>query len=250
MSSLVDVVIPLSVESRSDNLQLRLALRSIHRYAKSLGNIFIYTKAQLPWVQNVTVIPFEDTQKENKDANLFNKLYAAANNPDIRQNFIFWSDDQVLTDYLDLNEAPVVYNNRNKQYFGKCTKISKWQQRMLHTFDTVKQITGQDMKCNFDAHTPQPYSKSKVLQIFPKLNYNKLPGLCINTAYYGLQENIQTVSQRDVKHTIEGAGTHGIPSKMLLYLGYNQQSWRSGLAMFLLGFFYQACPYQDSFNDA
>lgn len=247
MSNLVDIVIPLSTQSRSDNLQLRLALRSIHRYARNLGNIFIYTKAQLPWIQNVTIVPFQDTQKQNKDANLFNKLLAAANNPDIRQNFMFWSDDQVLTDYLDLNQAPIVVNNRSQKHFKGLQKLSKWQQRMIHTFRVVKNIKGCSLNYNFDSHVPQPYKKSLVLQIFPILKYTQKPGLCINTAYFGIQNIDNIVHQHNVKHTLEGAKHPlAIPQSMLLYLGYDQGSWHSGLSMFLLGYFYQLSPYQKS----
>lgn len=244
MSNLVDIVIPLSTQSNSDNLQLRLALRSIHRYAMNLGNIFIYTTAQLPWIEGVTIVNFQDSVKDNKDANLFNKLLAAANNPDIRQNFIFWSDDQVLTDYVSLDCVPIVCNNRGYSYFDDTKKLSKWQERMKNTLQVVKSITQKQLPYNYDAHTPQPYKKSKVIQIFSKLDYNKLPGLCINTAYYGLQE-VDAVGQANVKHTLEGAKQPlKIPSQMKLYLGYNQGAWKCGLSMFLLGFFYQSCPYQ------
>ena len=244
MSNIVDVVIPLSVESRVDNLQLRIALRSIHKYAKNLGNIFIYTKADLPWIQNVNIIPFEDSVKNNKDANLFNKVLAAANNPDVRENFMFWSDDQVLTKELDLSVAPVVFNNRRYEWFAKEDPNNKWQNRMKHTLEYIKEKRGVDLPYNYDAHTPMPYKKSKVKEIFPQLDYNTLPGLCINTAYYGMQD-VAPVSQIYVKHTFEGGQQPiGIPAQMLTYIGYDDACWMTGLAMFLLGYFYQPCPYE------
>ena len=189
-------------------------------------------------MQNVTVIPFEDSVKNNKDANLFNKVWAAAKNDDVRENFMFWSDDQVLTDYLDLTEAPIVFNPRGLKYFQEGPEKSKWQERMKHTLEYIQEKTHIVLPYNYDSHVPSPYKKREVNRIFPLLDYNTLPGLCINTAYYGMQE-VKAIDQRMVKHTLEGQQKPlGIPSKLLTYLGYDDGTWAAGLAMFLLGFFY------------
>jgi hypothetical protein len=83
-------------------MELRLALRSIDKYAKNAGNIWLYTEADLKDFQNINVVKMGDPVKNNKDANLINKIKAAADNPDISEHFMFWSDDQVLMDTLDL----------------------------------------------------------------------------------------------------------------------------------------------------
>jgi hypothetical protein len=44
---MTDIVIPLSLESKFDNLELRLALRSIEKYATNVGNIHVVTAAPL-----------------------------------------------------------------------------------------------------------------------------------------------------------------------------------------------------------
>lgn len=192
------------------------------------------------------MVPFDDSIKDNKDANLFNKILAAANNPDVRQNFVFWSDDQILTDYIDLNQLPIVANNRGYKHFQQTKELSKWQARMKHTLEVIKQKQNKQLPCNYDSHVPQLYNKTKVKQIFSKVDYNTQPGLCINTIYFGLQK-VKSIDQRKVKHTIEGVQKPlPIPSEMSLYIGYDEGAWRSGLALFLLGFFFNPCPYQKS----
>lgn len=243
---MTDIVIPLSTQSITDNLELRVALRSIQRNATNLGTIHIYTAANIPWLRNCNVINMGDPIRDLKDANLINKIKAAASNPDVAQNFIFWSDDQVLTGPMDLDKAPVVYNVRNIQDFQRGLKQhpeAKWYRRMIHTFEYIREHTGLLLPNNYDAHTPQPYSKSKVLEIFNEVPYHEQPGFCINTIYYGMQSMPPSVEQNKIKSTFE-KGHMAIPRTLKTYAGYDDASWSRGGAYFFLGLFFEMSKYE------
>lgn len=235
-----DIVIPLSTESKYDNMQLIIALRSIQRYAKNVGNIHVITAAKLPQLKNINIIYQQDTQRHCKDVNLINKIRTAATCPDVSQNFIFWSDDQLLTAPLDLDKAPVVSNNR---VLKDLNPQSKWQTRLQHTMQYIQKETGKQMLYNFDSHVPQPYKKAKVQEIFSKVPYTVQPGFCINTIYYGMQGCTANAKQTDVKLTFQG-GFNKIPTSLLLYAGYNDKSFDNGMYHFFLGMFYQKSSYQ------
>lgn len=237
---MTDIVIPLSTESKFDNMQLTLALRSIQRYAQNVGNIHVLTAANLPQLKNINIIYQQDTQRHCKDVNLINKIRTAATNKDVRQNFIFWSDDQLLTAPLDLDKAPVVANNRTLK---DIEPTSKWRTRLQHTMQYVQKETGKQMPYNFDSHVPQPYKKSKVEEIFSKVPYTVQPGFCINTIYFGMQQTIAEAKQQQVKLTFQG-GFNKIPMSLLLYAGYNDKSFENGMQHFFLGMFYQKSSYQ------
>ena len=237
----VDIFIPLSKESQFDNLQLRLALRSIDKYAKNVGKIWVYTEVNLKDFQNINVVKMGDPIKDNKDANLINKLRACAKNPDVSENFMFWSDDQVLMQELDLEKAPVVYNRRDVEIL-KQTEKTRWRKRLKHTLEYVR-----DHGCraiyNYDSHTPQPYRKSDVEFVFPQVPYTTQPGFCINTIYYGMLNRPGDIPQQEAKFTVEGE-TNILPARRYLYLGYDNAGFVSGVNCFLLGYFFDKCKYE------
>lgn len=237
---MTDIVIPLSTESRFNNLQLRIALRSIQKYATNLGNIHIITAAPLKQLKDVNIIYQQDTEKNLKDVNLINKIRTAAASPDVRQNFIFWSDDQLLTAPLDLDKAPIVSNNRAK---ADIKGETKWQKRLLNTLQYVEKVTGKQLPYNYDSHVPQPYNKTDVSKVFSTLNYTQQPGFCINTIYYGLLQKQPTANQSNVKHTFQG-GFNRVPKEMLLYAGYDDKSFAAGISHFFLGMFYNKSKYE------
>ena len=239
---MTDIVIPLSKQSTSDNLELRLALRSIQKYAKNTGNIWIYTEAQLPWLRNAHIIRQGDPITNNKDANLINKILAASRNPDINERFMFWSDDQVLTAQLDLDNAPIVMNCRGFDYFQRPSG-NKWYTRMKNTMQFIKDNTGQYLNYNYDSHVPQPYTKSEA-SIFEEVPYMRLPGFCINTIYYGMLRKPFTKTQDEVKVTFEGNNSGMIPSRLKTYIGYDTTCWQNGIGYFLTGYFFTPSKYQ------
>lgn len=159
-----------------------------------------------------------DPIKDNKDANLINKVIAAAKNDDTAENFMFWSDDQLLTNELDLDNAPVVYNARQIPHFANPN--NKWYFRMRHTMQYIKNNTGRDLPFNYDAHTPQPYTKSAALDILQSVPYMEQPGFCINTIYYGMRLVPPGALQDTIKVTFE-KGNVIIPNKLLTYAGYD-----------------------------
>ena len=238
----VDIVIPLSMQSRNDNLELRLALRSIDKYAKNVGNIWLYTEAALNNFQNINIVKMGDPVKDNKDANLINKIKAAAENPDVSQKFMFWSDDQVLMSQLDLEKAPVVFNRRNPQILLK-QGMTKWRGRLLHTLKYVEEKTGKPARYNYDAHTPQPYTKQNAKYVFNTVPYMDQPGFCINTIYYGILGQPGTLDQEQAKFTVKGK-LQALPTKRRIYFGYDDFGFNSGANCFLLGYLFDKCKYQ------
>lgn len=237
-----DIVIPLSKESKNQNLQLRIALRSIQKYVHNLNNVWILTEYLPQWVQNVRVMQIPDSYTRNKDANLFKKLLAAVNNPQVLQHFIFLSDDQLFVAPYDPNISKTVFNRRGRSSFSKSNK--KWCKRMVATFDKLLQYDIQ-LDCNFDAHVPVTYTK-KDFQVLQGIDYITEPGYCINTLICGLNHRQKGIQQSLVKFTGQSQ-QQGCKFKQQyldkLYVGYND----SGFAVMkdqLINIFNQKSNYQ------
>ena len=239
--SKIDIVFTLAgAHSPTDNEELRLALRSIEKHAKDLGNIYIATDRPPEWITNVNIIHSQDTYTNNKDANLISKLLKACDTDSISDRFIFWSDDQVLTSDISLKNITPVYNSRGLDHFMAST--SKWGIRMRHTLEVVR-AHGGDTSCNWDSHIPQPIDKVLFSTIMGSLDFHTSPGLCVNTAYFGIKGESKQWPQSHVKLTYETTDPRSYEFNKI-FVGYNDDGYRSGLREVLLDTFNEPCIYE------
>lgn len=230
-SSSTDIVFTLAgAHSPTDNEELRIALRSIDEYGEGVGKIWIITDNPPKWLTGVNIINVPDTVTNNKDANLINKLRKACSTPEVSDRFIYWSDDQAITSRIAMRDIFPVYNCRGFDYFKGGG--GKWKCRMEHTLKVVEDAGG-NTSVNWDSHVPQPIDKCLFESIMSKADYTTLPGLCINTAYFGLKGENPRFNQRDYKRTYEDDKSK-IFDLDLLFVGYNDAGYKSGLREALL----------------
>ena len=215
----IDLVVPLSNESRFNNKELKYALRSAERFVRHLGKVWLITTSVPDWITNVNVIEVPDIYPNNKDANIIGKLLNASMHPKVSKNFIFLSDDQVFLKPFITYKKKTVYNNRGPDNF---TGKSKWHNRMNNTFKFLKS-KGINLSYNFDAHTPVLYTKND-FKVLHNVNYASQPGFCINTLLCGLLRFPGVLPQEDVKLTVESADAP-INLENKLFLGYNDKGF-------------------------
>jgi len=237
----VDVVIPLGNGSKFDNLELRLALRSIAINLPNINQIWIMTEYAPTWLINVNVVKSPDLYTNNKDANLFTKVLQACDTSDVAEHFLFWSDDQAILKPVNLNKWPVVINSRGPDKF---TNNSTWPKRMQNTFKYLAN-KGHNLTYNFDSHVPQMFSKTLFKSLIEKTPFKILPGFCINTLYFGLQDGLKVVEQTKYKSCFEGKQINPVLGNTY-FAGYNDQAFISGVREILLAKFPNPCKYEKS----
>ena len=239
----VDAVYTISDSpSTNDYEELRLSIRSLARHAINLGNIWIVSKHMPEFLNNAHHIYGEDNYNNCKDANIINKVLAACANPDVSNRFIFMSDDQIFNMDIDLARLSPVFNDRDMKCFDTKESKNRWVKRMLNTFNVVKSRGG-STDVNWDSHVPQPIDKSKFMDIMMTLPYTTLPGLCINTAYFGCKLEPAIINQNNVKDTYENTCKLPInPTKP--FIGYNDKGYETGLREVLLDRFNDKCIYE------
>lgn len=237
----VDIVFTLAGEnSRTDNEELRIALRSIEKHAKDLGNVYIVTDNAPKWLDNVNIIHAHDIYTDNKDANLITKLLKACVCDKISDRFMYWSDDQVLTSDISLKHTIPVYNDRGIDHFSSSS--SRWGTRMRHTLELVRDMGG-DASCNWDSHVPQPIDKIMFSHIMGSLDFSTQPGLCVNTAYFGIKGEAKQCCQSSVKLTYENTDTARYDFNKV-FVGYNDEGYFAGLREALLAKFPDKSKYE------
>lgn len=222
----INIVIPLSRGSKHHNWELRMALRSIERYSSFCGKIFVMTDEPPDWLQNVEIIPQRDRHQHNKDANIIEKLLAAACRDDLSRNFIFWSDDQLALQPFDCRKLQPVFNRRRKEDFSS---DSIWHRRICHTFEYLEK-QGKKLYWNWESHTPQILNKHLFKKIFSSTkDYLEPPGFGINTFYYGSLDTPPLLIQEKVKFTLEKSiNIRYLPTDKL-FLGYNDAALQGDL---------------------
>lgn len=236
----VDIVIPLG-NSTTDNLELRIALRSIDKYASGYNRVVLVTNCPPDWVQHVDIISAEDTHKNNKDANIINKVLASCTQSGISDRIIFWSDDQILNTQYDLMGHLPVYNTRGIDVFKD--NPGKWNSRMYNTLCMVRDIHGY-YDINWESHVPQPIDSHRFVSIMGELPYTDGAGMCINTAYFGSTYQQPTIPQHIIKHTFEKPlDSRNIPITKT-FTGYNDKGFFGGLRESLLAHFNTKSKYE------
>ena len=238
--SLIDIVIPLGNGSKYGNFELRMALRSIARYAVNVKNIYIVTTALPDWVRKVKVLHVGDKHQHNKDANIIDKLLAAALLPELTEKFLFWSDDQLALHRFDALHLPVSSNRRR---YGDFNRQSVWHRRMRNTFEYL-QKHNRILNCNFDTHLPMPINKTEFIQIMTHCDYAAEPGFCVNTLYCGMTGMLGGIEQQLIKHTAESTEKLFHLPENKLFLGYNDAALQSDLPQLLQKHLPDQCQYE------
>ena len=236
----IDIVIPLSSGSKHDNFELRMALRSIARHVKNCGQIRVITDSPPAWLDNCQVLSCPDKYLHNKDANIIRKLLTAANETDLSDQFLFWSDDQVALRSFNASSLPPIFNRRSAEAFHP-DRI--WHRRMLHTFEYL-QKHDLPLNCNWESHTPQRIDKALFQQLLKNVDYITEPGLAVNTIYFGLAGICSGMEQSCIKLTVEKPLKLGKLPDNKLFIGYNDNAWQGDLPQLLMEKFPRPCCYE------
>jgi hypothetical protein len=234
----VDVVYTLSSESRHDDIELRYSLRSLQKYAKNLGRIFVVGHKP-HWLTGVTNIPHVGGHA-CKDADIINKLRLACESG-ISERFIFASDDQCLLAPTDLATMPATFSA-----VARTPNKNKWEKRLHATAGYVasKGVTPE----NFDTHTFQPHSRIEFLAAVKDAPYDTKQGLTVNTLALNLSPSVFRASLNGDKTTLYKAVKNADALRKMLagrrHLGYNDNAMTAAFMLVLGELFPEPSQYE------
>lgn len=198
----MDAVYILGTESIwGDNEELRYSIRSLVKNMTDLDKIFVVGHKP-EWLQNVVHIECPDLNKHNKDANIIRKFLKACEHPDLSENFIGLSDDQLLLKPLSGVHIKPLYANdmRTRKAWG----TNNWYKRLKNTRDKMLEL---NRTCfNFDTHTPSPYNKKLFVDVFKVLSDYDVDygGYTLNSAYFNMVDGVPLIKDGEIKLTLEG----------------------------------------------
>jgi len=226
-----DIVIPLGNESRSNDDELRILLRSIDRNLKGYGRVFLVTSYCPAWVNRneVTVVDIADIYHDLKDANLFIKTLKTIEMYDVNR-FVWCSDDNVFSQPVYAGMIPVIHNHRKYDDFKQSE--NRWRVRVRNTFDWAFR-RGADITYNYECHCPQLFDGQKLLEGMKNVDYTRQPGLTIYTTWRVVTDSWHnSIDQRELKATYEKQDDKNYLTddlKARMFIGYNDACFLNGL---------------------
>ena len=239
MGNLPDIILPLGVESKRENLELKLALRSLEKNCSgTYGQIYVATERLPEWLVGVTHVPATDDLPHNKDGNIITKIVKTLEAHPQIDRFIFLSDDQAVVRPCDLSGLRPIYNCRGKRAF---LGGNRWQKRVLRTFEFLE-ARGVVLAHNYESHTPQLHDRG-ILKALEGVDYREGNGYVINTLFYGLRGVTGGVLQDEVNVTYDKASDAGRPLDRT-FVGYNDEGFLNGLSQRLLAMFPMPSRYE------
>ena len=138
-----DLVYVLGKGSKWNNMEIKISITSVLKFCSHwIGKIYVI--GENPRINNNKVVHYyaPDVTKGNKDANIIHKILTAIwKIPDLSDNFLFCSDDILVTKKSDWEDFAPRYvfeykqddNFRNQLYLE--SKKNKWDTLLLNTLD-------------------------------------------------------------------------------------------------------------------
>lgn len=178
----IDVIYKLGSGSKRQNDELRYSLRSLSNF-KNLGKVYL-VGIKPAWVTNITWIEAQDPFEICKDCNLISKIILACLDKDITQQFLHFSDDQVLLSPINLEyfERPLINNKYLNDVSVPGKKLNRWQRRLWRTFEVLKK-NNLKFDC-YEAHAPYLVDKTLFPETLLKYDFGYDLGYTGNTLYF------------------------------------------------------------------
>jgi hypothetical protein len=197
----IDVVYKLGNRTKDNDLELRYSLRSLSNF-KDLGKVYI-VGCKPDWVQNVNFISCQDCFCTNKDANLINKLILATQEPGISQEFLNFSDDQVLLKECTYEDFIIPFYDNSLINWKQDQKLSRWKTRLKNT---VRALSERGLPTNcYETHIPTLINIYNYTKTVFQYNYPEGQGMCGNTLYFNTIKKEGKIVPDNYLAKIEGA---------------------------------------------
>lgn len=150
----MDIVYILGDKTQNDNMELRLSLRSIEKYANCFDNVVIVGRKP-DWLVNVEWISVADIYTAEKNA--FNKTLVACQN--VNESLFFMNDDFFMMKEFSCQDYPY-YVLGDLVYINNPSRYQMIQNKSMRELERL----GKGIK-DFRVHCPIRYDVKKYLEL-------------------------------------------------------------------------------------
>jgi hypothetical protein len=174
-----DVVYVIGNGSQVDDLELRLSLRSVEKFCPWVRNVFIVGKKP-KWLSNEAIhIEERDPYGHFKDANIIHKILRACNDPRVSDDFMFCSDDQLVTREVSFEDLSPHWLREWSEEDASWYDRSPWHKNLKETL----RVFGPNAKY-WQPHSWCPINKDKFIDMCETRRWRNSKACVVLSLYY------------------------------------------------------------------
>lgn len=162
-----DILIPLGSGSKWENNELRYSLRSIEKYVRNVGEIYI-VGLKPNWLKNVIHVPFNDVHNGNprlRNQNILQKILHTILEYPISENFVFTNDDIFFNREFSADKIPYFSDMNIDDYLQSKPHLNRiYKSAVLRTKALL--LEHNKTLYHYDIHAPIIYNKQRFFEIF------------------------------------------------------------------------------------
>lgn len=128
----MDILYVLGKGSKWDNNELRYSLRSLEKFGKNVGNIYVIGSDPGFLSNNVTLVKLEDYYGA-KHKNILNKICEAIEYTNIGDEFLLSSDDHFYVKETDFDNYPIFCKGMLPNLVKKTDKAKGYKESLVAT---------------------------------------------------------------------------------------------------------------------
>jgi len=200
-----------------------MSLRSVEANFRDLGKVFVIGHKP-EWLTGVVHIPVKDRLKHNKDANLIDKVLAVCERPELSDNFVRLSDDQLFWSPVRWRDVRPYWAGRLDRKPREFWGDGQWKKRLRRTYGLL--LMREQTTYHYDSHCPMPYNKWQFFKVMNSVDYRAGRGFCINTLYFnsiGLAKHEKLAGRKASFESAMCPAEVRTKLKGKTYVGYNDK---------------------------
>lgn len=235
---MIDVLYIVGTGSHWNNYELRYSLRTLEKYGKNIGRVFV--SGSNPGFLSNEVIFTNIPDIDIFSVNHWYKVSETFKQTDISDNCLYMMDDLFFNKEVDLENYPYYYKN----YLQATYPIDRRYNRCLKNTYKILKDNNKDVK-NFGVHCPIIYNRQKFLDM--KVDeYRKLDGFISPRSFYCNMYDIEGIQRDDLKIRSLSNGVLELEEKIK-----NTDCWsindaviNQGVALYLVNNFKNKSKYE------
>jgi len=185
-----DLVYVLGRGSKFNNLEIKISITSMLKFCSHwIGNIYVV--GENPRIRNPRVnhIYAPDITRNNKDANIINKILVAIQKiPQLSENFLFCSDDILVTKKSDWEDFAPRYvfdykqDDESRTQLKKESKDNKWDMLLLETLDRF--VGYREHIYFYEPHIFAPINKKYFKEMCKQIDYTNQKNVIVMSLWF------------------------------------------------------------------
>ena len=185
-----DLVYVLGRGSKFNNLEIKISITSMLKFCSHwIGNIYVV--GENPRIRNPKVnhIYAPDITRNNKDANIINKILVAIQKiPQLSENFLFCSDDILVTKKSDWEDFAPRYvfdykqDDESRTQLKKESKDNKWDMLLLETLDRF--VGYREHIYFYEPHIFAPINKKYFKEMCKQIDYTNQKNVIVMSLWF------------------------------------------------------------------